>query len=282
MDEAQAAAPAMVQAPGGRVLVFAAALDSSGVGRDWAAGAHRPGVRRLPDLSPRTLDAMAREIARARRPRDVVVVSLHWGGNWGYEVSPAERRFARGLVEAGADVVHGHSSHHPKGIGWHRGRPILYGCGDFLNDYEGISGYEEFRSELRVMYFVDVTPDAQLARLETVTLRARRLRLERADAASCAWVDARGRAARGNARRAAVTVTGPARRTSRGCVRARRREGAPHRPIGRRGRGARCRESRARACAAASSGRRAAPSACRASRSAPPGAPPAPRRRKHP
>jgi poly-gamma-glutamate capsule biosynthesis protein CapA/YwtB (metallophosphatase superfamily) len=27
----------------------------------------------------------------------------------------------------------------------YRDRLILYGCGDFLNDYEGIKGYEEFR-----------------------------------------------------------------------------------------------------------------------------------------
>ena len=29
---------------------------------------------------------------------------------------------------------------------------ILYGAGDFLNDYEGIGGYEAYRSDLAVLY----------------------------------------------------------------------------------------------------------------------------------
>ena len=45
------------------------------------------------------------------------------------------------IEEAGVPVVHGHSSHHPKAIEVYEGRLILYGCGDFLNDYEGIAGY---------------------------------------------------------------------------------------------------------------------------------------------
>ena len=47
---------------------------------------------------------------------DVVVVSIHWGGNWGYEISKAQCEFARTLIDLGVDIVHGHSSHHVKGI----------------------------------------------------------------------------------------------------------------------------------------------------------------------
>jgi poly-gamma-glutamate synthesis protein (capsule biosynthesis protein) len=46
-----------------------------------------------------------------------VIVSIHWGSNWGYEIGRAERDFAHGLVDAtGVNLVHGHSSHRPKGI----------------------------------------------------------------------------------------------------------------------------------------------------------------------
>ena len=58
------------------------------------------------------------------------------------------------LDEAGVDVIHGHSSHHVKGIEVYKGKAILYGCGDFLTDYEGIQGYEEFRDDLVLMYFL--------------------------------------------------------------------------------------------------------------------------------
>ena len=37
------------------------------------------------------------------------------------------------------DVIHGHSSHHVKAIEVYNGKLVLYGCGDFRNDYEGKS-----------------------------------------------------------------------------------------------------------------------------------------------
>ena len=65
-----------------------------------------------------------------------------------------QRRFAHWLIDqAGVDLIHGHSSHHVKGIEVYRNKLILYGCGDFLNDYEGIGGYEQFRDDLTLMYF---------------------------------------------------------------------------------------------------------------------------------
>jgi poly-gamma-glutamate synthesis protein (capsule biosynthesis protein) len=85
--------------------------------------------------------------------------------------------------------VHGHSSHHVKAIEVHRGRLILYGCGDFLDDYEGIGGYEEFRSDLRLMYLVRVDPrQGRLVEARLVPMQARRFRLHRASAADAAWL----------------------------------------------------------------------------------------------
>jgi poly-gamma-glutamate synthesis protein (capsule biosynthesis protein) len=98
-------------------------------------------------------EAVGRRIAAQKRRGDIVVASIHWGGNWGYDVASAQRDFARALIGAGVDVVRGHSSHHPKGIEVYRERPILYGCGDLINDYEGIEGHEAFRPGLSLMYF---------------------------------------------------------------------------------------------------------------------------------
>jgi poly-gamma-glutamate synthesis protein (capsule biosynthesis protein) len=118
------------------------------------------------------------------------VFSVHWGGNWGYGVSHDERAFAHALVDrAGADVVHGHSSHHPKGIEIHHGRPIFYGCGDLINDYEGIGGRDEFRPELSLLYFASFDEDGHaLRRLELVPMRMRRFRLERASDEARQWL----------------------------------------------------------------------------------------------
>lgn len=98
--------------------------------------------------------------------------------------------FAHQLIdEADVDVVHGHSSHHPKGIEVYKDKPILYGCGDFLNDYEGISGYEEFRDDLVLMYFVTLSPlSGKLARLEMTPMQIKRFRLNRPSVADIRWL----------------------------------------------------------------------------------------------
>jgi poly-gamma-glutamate synthesis protein (capsule biosynthesis protein) len=186
----EAAAPAAIGLAGGaRVLVFAYAMASSGVPALWAAGPARSGVNFLDGLSERSVARIARAIARHKGERDIAVLSIHWGGNWGYEITPSERAFAHMLVDAArVDVVHGHSSHHPKAIEVYRGRPILYGCGDFLNDYEGIGGNEEFRPELCLMYFLHLEASGGLRALELVPMRVRRFRLERADDEARRWL----------------------------------------------------------------------------------------------
>ena len=189
-DHAAAEAPAVVARPGGgRVLVYACGASDSGIPTSWAAGVGRSGVDLLPDLSPDTARAIGGRIAGNRRPGDLVVVSLHWGGNWGYDVPRSHVAFAHALVDAGVDVVQGHSSHHPRPIEIYRDRPILYGCGDFLNDYEGIEGYEQFRGDLSLMYIA--TLDARtgaLARLRLTPMRIAQMRLARASADDTTWL----------------------------------------------------------------------------------------------
>jgi len=188
---ASATAPAALQAADkGKVQVFAFGLSSSGIPPGWAAAEDKPGVNLLPDLSEETADRAAAAMRERSAPEDLVVASFHWGGNWGYEIPPQQKAFARRLIGQGAaDVIHGHSSHHPKGIEVYRGKPILYGCGDFLNDYEGIGGHEQYRSELVLMYFVTMdVKTKKLARLEMTPMETKRFRLERARGEKARWL----------------------------------------------------------------------------------------------
>jgi poly-gamma-glutamate synthesis protein (capsule biosynthesis protein) len=89
-------------------------------------------------------------------------------------------------------VVHGHSSHHPLGIEVVRDRPVLYGCGDFVNDYEGISGREEYRGDLSLMYLPRFDgASGRMTRLRLVPFRIERFRLHAASAAESEWLRAR-------------------------------------------------------------------------------------------
>jgi len=187
----EAEAPAAIPVTGkSRVLVFAFGLTDSGIPLKWAAGENRAGVNLLPDLSAQSVHQVRRKILQLKRPGDIVLASIHWGGNWGYPVLPEQIRFAHQLVdECGVDIIHGHSSHHVKAIEVYRDRLILYGCGDFLNDYEGIGGYEEFRADLSLMYFVTVnSSDGKLVSLQMTPTRIKRFRVNRASSAELMWL----------------------------------------------------------------------------------------------
>jgi len=186
----EAGAPAVLEIAGdGRVLVFSFACVTSGTPRGWAATRERSGVNLLSEVSEVSAQQVADAVAHIERPGDLVVVSIHWGTNWGYDIPQEQRRFAHALFDnANVSIIHGHSSHHPKAIEVYRGRLILYGCGDFLNDYEGIKGYEKFRDDLVLMYFADIEPTGTLAAIEVVPLQIRNFQLVQPSEQDIFWM----------------------------------------------------------------------------------------------
>jgi poly-gamma-glutamate synthesis protein (capsule biosynthesis protein) len=187
----EAQAPAILPVSGkGRVLVFSFGSETSGIPRNWGASENKPGVNLLRDFSTKTIRVIGDAIDQVKRANDVVVMSTHWGGNWGYAVPDEHRAFAHRLIdEAGVDIVHGHSSHHVQGIEVYRQKLVLYGCGDFLNDYEGIAGHELYRGDLALMYFVDIDPATGiLVNLRMVPMHIRRFRLNRASGDDASWL----------------------------------------------------------------------------------------------
>jgi poly-gamma-glutamate synthesis protein (capsule biosynthesis protein) len=191
-DLEEAGAPAEFDLPGGGTLrIYSVASNSAGVPRDWAAGEDGPGVNHVGWLDPAITRRVEDRIRAEKKPGDLVLVSVHWGGNWGYDVPRDQRTFARRLIIAGADVVHGHSSHHAMGIEVYKGRPVIYGAGDLINDYEGIKQdkNEIFRGELPLMYFATLDRSSgQLERLRMHPMRIRRFRLQHASASEAEWL----------------------------------------------------------------------------------------------
>ena len=131
-DGAEAAAPAILSAGGVR-LAFLAFTDNE---PDWAAAPGRPGVCYAP-ARPDAAEAAAllARVERSSREADAVIVSAHWGGNWGEQPPPEHVELARALVEAGARVVFGHSPHVFRGIERAGRSVVLYSAGDFIDDY---------------------------------------------------------------------------------------------------------------------------------------------------
>ena len=187
-DAEEAAAPAILNVAGkGRVLLFSFGSTTSGVPRDWRATGVSPGVNLLDDLSEATASQIVSEMREHQQPGDLLIASVHWGSNWGYEIPRQQIAFAHRLIEEGVAMVHGHSSHHVKAIEIFKGRLILYGCGDFLTDYEGISGYENFRGDLALIYLVELdSRSGELISTRLVPMQMRRFRLEHTSVADAA------------------------------------------------------------------------------------------------
>jgi poly-gamma-glutamate synthesis protein (capsule biosynthesis protein) len=190
-SEPEARSPAIVEIPriDARLLIFAFGSPSSGIPYGWAATGDRPGVFLVDPLTDEAADELCRHVRDLRQPGDVAVVSAHWGSNWGYRVASEQIRFARRLIDGGVDLVHGHSSHHPRPVEVYRKKLILYGCGDLVDDYEGIGSHKEYRDDLRLLYLPRLDPvSGELVELRMAPFQARRLRLHRASSGDARWL----------------------------------------------------------------------------------------------
>jgi poly-gamma-glutamate synthesis protein (capsule biosynthesis protein) len=182
--------PAILHNHKGRILVFSYGSKTSGIPKSWFAGAERPGVNLLSDLSSKTIQQISNQINSYHQPGDIVIFSIHWGDNWGYEITNKQRQFAHQLIDnAQVDLIFGHSSHHPRGLEVYNNKLILYGAGDFINDYEGIGGHENYRSELTLMYFPKINRQSgDLMQLLMVPMEIKKFSLHKANNDEAEWM----------------------------------------------------------------------------------------------
>jgi poly-gamma-glutamate synthesis protein (capsule biosynthesis protein) len=180
LDEAKAAAPAWLEVHGAapcRVALLAFTDNQP----DFAAGPQHPGTHYLEvSLEAAALARVADAIAQARaQGADWVVFSNHWGANFVERPNADFRRFAQRVIELGADVYYGHSAHLCQGIEIHRGKPILYDTGDFIDDY---AVDPELRNDQSCLFRL-LFDQGQLQRIELipVTLEVAQVRLARGE-----------------------------------------------------------------------------------------------------
>jgi poly-gamma-glutamate synthesis protein (capsule biosynthesis protein) len=147
----EARRPALTTAADGTRIGFVACTDNEPA---WEAGNDKPGVFHVKaDLSDERTIALLGIIRETRPEVDSLIVSLHWGPNWGYQLLPGHRPLARALIDAGVDIVFGHSCHVFRGIEIYRERPVIYCAGDFIDDY-AVDPVE--RNDRSFIYTVDL------------------------------------------------------------------------------------------------------------------------------
>jgi poly-gamma-glutamate capsule biosynthesis protein CapA/YwtB (metallophosphatase superfamily) len=151
-DLAEASRQAILDGPDEEKIALLAFTDNE---PPFAAGVDRTGTNYLPtSLEPEVLDRVEEAIAGAREAgADTILFSNHWGPNMMERPRDLFRRFARAVVDRGADVYFGHSAHVFQGVEVYRGKPILYDTGDFIDDY---AVDERLRNDRSFVFLVSV------------------------------------------------------------------------------------------------------------------------------
>ena len=115
--------------------------------RSFEAGPDWPGIAWSEDSH------VVADIRAARRAgADLVIPFMHWG--WEREPKPTERqrRLARIMIDAGADMVVGTHPHITQGAEIYRGKPIVFSLGNLV--------FDSFKSdELRTGWLLHLTLD---------------------------------------------------------------------------------------------------------------------------
>ncbi len=106
----------------------------------WKAGrlANRSPIYRLlafnDSVAPLDVGAAASAVAAAAERADMVIVSVHWGGEYQAAPGPRQQAVARALAEAGAGIIVGHGPHVLQRIEWIGETLVAYSLGNFLFD----------------------------------------------------------------------------------------------------------------------------------------------------
>ncbi|MDX1640786.1 MAG: CapA family protein [Balneolaceae bacterium] len=189
LNSEEASTPVKLNTGKGRLLIFSYTTSSAGTPASWEAKQDLPGVNFLHELGKSGARKVMDDVESHGEENDRIVISIHWGRNWGYLAPKNHRKFAHYLIDKGAaDVIYGHSSHHPNRIEVYKNRLILYGCGDLINDYEGTTKQEQFRGELSLMYFPTLEPSGKLKSLEMLPLKIHRFQLTKPTQDEIEWL----------------------------------------------------------------------------------------------
>jgi poly-gamma-glutamate synthesis protein (capsule biosynthesis protein) len=92
---------------------------------EFYAGPKKPGT------SPVIFTNVREDVAAAKAKARWVIVAVHWGMEYDATVFDYQPTLARIAVDAGADLVVGHHAHTIQGSDVYKGKPIVYGLGNF-------------------------------------------------------------------------------------------------------------------------------------------------------
>ena len=127
-NAAAAKEPAIIEIKGSKIGIIGYTDNEP----TWKAGAHKAGTNYI---LVGQIDQVKTDIKNLRDKVDLLILSIHWGPNMREEPNRRFVDFAHELINAGVDIIHGHSAHVIQGIEIYKNKVILYDTGDFVDDY---------------------------------------------------------------------------------------------------------------------------------------------------
>ena len=151
--------PAILDLQGHSIQVFAASDHPS----DWK----RVQQFNFIDYSTSTRSRLKEQLTSAG-PTSLRIFSVHWGPNYSWQPAREIKDLAHFLIdECEVDIIHGHSSHHIQGVEIYKGKFIIYGCGDFVDDY---ALTPEYRNDMSAVWQITVVEQGSNRRLRPIKL----------------------------------------------------------------------------------------------------------------
>jgi len=98
----------------------------------WIATKTQPGTNYISVAHGNTILPMLTEL---KKQVDFLILTIQWGPNMRQCTTREFQQFAHNVIDAGVDLLHGHSAHILQGIEHYNNGLILYDTGDFVDDY---------------------------------------------------------------------------------------------------------------------------------------------------
>lgn len=88
----------------------------------------------MPERVKRT-KALISLVEETKTKVDILIVAVGWGDDRGYKPPGEHTDLSHALIEAGADIIFGHSTRVFRGVEVYRNKLIIYSAGNFIDDY---------------------------------------------------------------------------------------------------------------------------------------------------
>ena len=144
-NEEEANKPFIKEINGRKYAIFAAT--SVAPYDDWFATSDKSGV-----ANGYSQTALRANIRKIKNEVDKIIVFIHWGKELELVSDDSQKRLGRTLIDLGVDCVVGCHQHIPQEVEYYKGKPIVYGLGNFIF---GVTDREMFMAELRFTYEKD-------------------------------------------------------------------------------------------------------------------------------